>query len=267
MTDAIQPVWADWAAPKHIKACSLPRASSLNTTLCTHLHASTDSGNPPAATLESQKWMMRTLHVSAIPFMLHQTHSARVVPCPPKLPEAPPHADASFTQYPGQPLCIFTADCLPILLTNTSGEIVAAVHAGWRGLAMHIIPTAVELICQRSACTPDQVIAWIGPGISQPHYQVDQPVFDAFPHYQCAQYFKRDKSNHWRLNCAAIAQAQLEAAGVNAISQSGLCTYSDPQNWYSYRRDGPNTGRIASLIWIERSDAVNSIELSKEYAP
>jgi len=174
---------------------------------------------------------------------LEQTHSNRVV----SLPTVDTTADAAFSTSKSQFCAVMTADCVPILLCDKQGRAVAAVHAGWKGLETNIIKNAVSYF----NCPSKEIIAWIGPAISQACYEVDADVAGLFRHIRGA---VTPSSNHGKylLNLPGIAQAQLEQAGVENITQSHLCTYSNEHRFYSHRRathqQKRTTGRMVSVI-------------------
>ena len=157
-------------------------------------------------------------------------------------------ADAAWTDRPGQGAAILTADCLPILLAADDGRLVGAVHAGWRGLAAGIIGQVVGAL----PIAPDRLCAWIGPGISQSHYEVDEPVRLAFvqqsAHHEVA--FSANARGRFQADLKRIANTELRSAGVARVIDSGHCTAGDPGRFYSFRRDQGRTGRQATLIWL-----------------
>lgn len=161
-------------------------------------------------------------------------------------------ADAAWTDQPHQVIAIKTADCLPILLASSTSPLVAGIHAGWRGLAQGVIQHTLE----RLPVDNSALQAWIGPAISAPQYEVDALVFKAFTDLDpdLAVFFESHRADRWRANLVGIAKHQLQELGVAGIVSSGLCTASDPERLFSYRRGLPKnqeTARMASLIWLE----------------
>jgi YfiH family protein len=165
-------------------------------------------------------------------------------------------ADASTTSQTGIACTIMTADCLPVLFCNLpeAGELqnVAAAHAGWRGLAAGILSKTLTQFPK-----PDRVIAWLGPAISQTYFEVGQEVFDAFiakdPSNACA--FKPSNESDseapkWHACLYTLARNELTKAGIKAVYGGQWCTYSQQELFYSFRRDGAASGRMASLIMI-----------------
>ena len=238
---------------------SLPPYDSFN--LATHV------GDDPASVRLNRLSLVEQLGLPAEPAWLEQTHSVNVVHTDQTFESAAPlNADASIGTRRGDcgshrndnSICVvLTADCLPILLCDKAGEQIAAVHAGWRGLVNGIVDATISSF----QASPQQIMAWLGPAISQPYFEVGAEVKAQFEnknlHYQAA--FKpAARAEHWYADLYVLAKIQLQALGVTEIYGGGYCTYSDSttQNeeqanrFYSYRRDR-ETGRIASLIWFK----------------
>ena len=157
-------------------------------------------------------------------------------------------ADAVVAFGPGAVCAVLTADCLPLLLTDRAGTRVAAVHAGWRGLAAGIIEAAVA----RLAAPPSDLLAWLGPAIGATAFEVGGEVRARFiaADAQAAVAFKPLGGDKWLADLYHLARLRLAALGVGGVWGGEHCTYQDPERFYSYRRDGV-TGRMASLIWLE----------------
>ena len=155
-------------------------------------------------------------------------------------------ADGAWTDHPGQVAVVLTADCLPVLLADQAGCFVAAVHAGWRGLAAGILERAVEKL----PVAGNALHAWIGPAICGNCYQVGDDVRDAMlaDDPAAADAFRPD-GDRWRVDLKSIASATLSRRGVR-VHDAGRCTCCESDTFYSYRRDG-TTGRMASVIWME----------------
>jgi polyphenol oxidase len=214
-------IFPNWEAPAHIRALT-------TTQQVKHEDLQQDMGLQHA------------------PVWLKQVHGAEIH-CIEKATTTKPVADASYTTQPGLVCAIITADCLPILLTNREGSFVADLHCGWRGLHQDLIQKTVDTVPQSS-----ELIAWIGPGISQKNYEVDPAFYQRFCEKDAA--FSaafQQTGNSYLANLPHIAELQLQKAGVNCIHQSGLCTFDKVNNLHSFRRDGKESGRIATLIWME----------------
>lgn len=158
----------------------------------------------------------------------------------------PPDADAVVAAQPGSLCVVRTADCLPVLLCARDGSEIAAAHAGWRGLAAGVIEAAVDALQAR----PADLLAWFGPAISQPAFEVGDEVREAFVAVaaEAEAAFERNDRGRWQADLYLLARQRLAAAGVDAIYGGGLCTHSDPGKFYSYRRDG-STGRMLSFVY------------------
>ena len=158
-------------------------------------------------------------------------------------------ADGLYTTKPQTVLSIQTADCLPVLLCDQQGKQIAAIHAGWRGLANQIIFYAYQQFKPNS-----YIMAWIGPSISQPCYQVDTQLRNKFTSLdnKLEKAFKpiENQPNQWLADLKWIARYQLVNCGIQTIITSSHCTYSEPNLFYSYRRNQGATGRLYTLIWI-----------------
>lgn len=156
-------------------------------------------------------------------------------------------ADAAVTSTPGVVLAILTADCLPVVFAARGGGEVGVAHAGWRGLVAGVLENTVAAM--RSA--PGDLVAWLGPAAGPRAYEVGAEVFEAFTARdpRAAAAFAPTRPGHWRVDLYALARQRLADAGVARVHGGGLCTISEPQRFFSHRRDG-RSGRIATLAWI-----------------
>lgn len=234
---------ADWPAPKHISAGSTLRTGGVSQAPYASNNLALHVGDKVADVINNRQRLVKQLHLPAEPIWLDQTHSTLcIVP----EEEATRTADACVTRQMHHPLAILTADCLPIALCNRQGTEIAAVHAGWRGLYNGVIENTLD----KMRSNPSDIMAWIGPAISQKHYEVGQEVYDAFTtkHLKSTEAFN-PVNNKWLANLPKIAESVLNSLGVHAVFQSGLCTYTLENEFYSYRRQA-QTGRIVTLIWF-----------------
>lgn len=200
--------------------------------------------------LKNRCFLKEELGLRHEPFWLQQTHSDIITELTLKN-NGLTEADASYTLVPNVVCAILTADCLPVLLGNEEGTLVAAIHAGWRGLANHIINKTCALLNTK---TNSRLKAWLGPAISAHAYEIGEEVFAHFcalhPSYERA--FKKTKSKKWLMDLYYIARLQLKNSGIEQIYGGEYCTYSN-QAFFSYRRDGAAAGRMATLIWFNDS--------------
>jgi YfiH family protein len=184
--------------------------------------------------------------VPAEPGWLRQVHSARVVELGRM---SNPEADAAFTQQRGQVCAVLTADCLPVLFCDRAGSVVAAAHAGWRGLASGVLEATVAAM----QVPPGEILAWMGAAIGPQAFEVGDEVRQIFvaQHPEAAVAFvPHPTPGKWLADIYQLARIRLNHAGVYAIYGGGRCTFSETDSFYSYRRDGV-TGRMAALIWLE----------------
>ncbi|AOT09239.1 peptidoglycan editing factor PgeF [Pseudoalteromonas luteoviolacea] len=183
----------------------------------------------------------------ATPTWVNQVHGTNVLVVDSSTPiENTFSADALYTQIRKRPLAIMTADCLPILLASRQGDEVAAIHAGWRPLAGGIIANTLK--CFRAQ--PSEIVAWFGPAIGPTAFEVGAEVKDAFIEKlpAQAQAFAPKGGHKFLADIFLLARIQLNALNINYIYGDELCTYSDSEQFFSYRRDG-QCGRMATVIW------------------
>jgi YfiH family protein len=186
--------------------------------------------------------------VPAEPLWLRQVHGTHVVDARGAAPRV--EADGAVARGPGPVLAVLTADCLPVLLCDRSAETVAVAHAGWRGLAAGVIESAVQAMDAK----PSDVLAFIGPGIGPRAYEVGPEVRDAFvsADSDAAMAFTAGREGRFFADLYALARQRLAKTGIMAVFGAEFCTFNERDRFFSYRRDGV-TGRMASLIWLERS--------------
>jgi YfiH family protein len=182
-----------------------------------------------------------------------QVHGARIATVGECSGPAPPAADGVASATPGVPVAVVTADCVPILLATSCGTAVAAVHAGWRGLAAGVVDSGVSAV-RKLARRPSSLLAAIGPHIGPCCYEVDGPVVDALrgrfaPVLQGV--LRPTRAGHASLDLGALARSALVAAGVGPDAVGAVpeaCTRCHPERFHSYRRDGPAAGRLVNFI-------------------
>lgn len=162
-----------------------------------------------------------------------------------------PIADAVAGRESGRLLSVRTADCLPILLACPRSGLAAAVHAGWRGLVVGVIPAAIESLVARGAVR-ESLVAAIGPAISVAHYEIGDDVLDAFRDVGVDPVHRPPSATQPKphLDCAGTARKILANSGVasECVEILPACTFGDPDRFFSYRRDGARSGRLAAVI-------------------
>jgi YfiH family protein len=181
------------------------------------------------------------------PIWLTQTHSTIAVEAIPE--HAEQTADASYTDTVNRVCVVLTADCLPLLICNSRGTKVAAIHAGWRGLAGGIIENTLEKL----ALPGSELLVWLGPAIGPQKFEVGNDVYDAFiaQDESARMAFIPKAHDKWLANLYLLATQRLNKLGVTAIYGGDYCTHTQSDLFFSYRRDHGKTGRMASAIWIQ----------------
>jgi YfiH family protein len=221
----------DWPAPPCVRALSTTRDPSRRA-------LSTD-----AARTELRRWL------PADPVWLAQVHGTAICDADAVLAQSPPppRADGVVARRADTVCAVESADCLPVLFTDREGSVVAAAHAGWRGLAAGILEATLAAM----RADPADVLVWMGPAIGPRVYEVGADVLSA----HCAAdpgavaCFAAQRPGKWLADLYALARRRLVHAGVRAIHGGGRCTFSESALFHSYRRDGVAAGRMATLIW------------------
>ncbi len=238
----------DWggAAPPGVRALVTLRDGLPGSSLGPYasFNLATHVGDDAMAVAANRAQLRRLL--PGEPLWLDQVHGTRVVAA--ESASAGVAADASHASAPGLVCAVMTADCLPLLFCAEDGSVVAAAHAGWRGLADGVIEATVAAM----ALPPGRLLAWLGPAIGPTAFEVGDDVRATFCLHAAgaAQAFVAQGNGKWLCDLYALARQRLAALGVTRVSGGGWCTFSDPRRFYSYRRDG-TTGRMAALIWRE----------------
>jgi hypothetical protein len=203
-------------------------------------------GDDPEAVAVNRRELASAAALPAEPVWLEQVHGVNVADL--DVPGPRGAADAAVTRQLRRVCAILTADCLPIVLAAQSGEIVAAAHAGWRGLSAGVIEATV-LAMGVSAHT---LQVWLGPAIGPDRFEVGAEVREEFlrAQAQAAAAFQRNARGRFMADLGLLARLRLARLGISRIYGGGECTYSRPDRYFSHRRDG-TTGRQATLVWRE----------------
>lgn len=233
----------DWPAPANVRALQTTRKGGGSVSPYASFNLGSHVGDNPL-TVARNRMLLSALCPSE-PVWLNQVHGTTVADvghagC---LPEA----DACVTTHKGAVCVVMTADCLPILLCDENGSVVGAAHAGWRGLCDGVIEATVQAM----SMPPKTLMAWLGPAIGPARFEVGDEVRAAFVtrQPQAAAAFVPAVDGKWLADLYQLARLRLQALGINRIYGGKLCTYSDPERFYSYRRDGV-TGRMGTFIWL-----------------
>lgn len=242
-------VFPDWPAPTSVGAAVTTRdAPGVSAAPLARCNLGLRNGDSADAVASNRESLVAALGLPTAPRWLHQVHGNRVAELGPlaNLNEEP-RADAAVSRIPGTVLAILTADCLPILLADRDGSVIAAAHAGWRGLAAGVIEATVATM----AVPGERMVAWLGPCIGARSYEVGDEVRAAMLDGDAAAQacFVPTRAGHWHCDLAGLARRRLVACAVGRVHGGGFDTFDDPR-FYSYRRDGAASGRFASLIWL-----------------
>ncbi len=234
----------DWPRPQSIRAC-VTHADEFNELKQPFgFNLGLNCGDDESRVRRRRRQLADHLRLSASPAWLDQRHGTTVAYAPEAA--AVRAADASWSDQAGIACVVLTADCLPILICDDRSSVVAAVHAGWRGLAAGIVEATVAAL----PVAAHRLSAWIGPAIGPDAFEVGAEVRDAFVSADAGSadaFVPGQRCGHWQADLFVLAQRRLRSAGLEAVHGGNHCTHSDPR-LFSYRRNR-NCGRFASLIW------------------
>jgi hypothetical protein len=231
----------DWPAPANVRACVTTRSGGVSLPPFDTFNLGDHVGDAPQAVAENRHRLREALGCNVA--WLSQVHSCDVVDAA----VSGRVADACWTDVRRRACAVLTADCLPVLFCDRSGERVAAAHAGWRGLAGGVLENTLAAL----QVPPEEVLVWLGPAIGPHAFEVGPEVRQAFleGHADAAVAFVPSvNGGRFMADLYALARLRLAASGVRSVHGGGFCTYSDPR-FYSYRRNA-RTGRFASLVWL-----------------
>lgn len=251
MLDYIIPVWPD--ATDRVGALSTVRRGGISPAPYDDglggggLNLATHVGDSPGAVAHNRALLQAVM--PARPVWLTQVHGNVVVDAA-TVSARPVEADASFTTRQGIACTIMSADCMAVLLRDRLGTVVAAAHAGWRGLASGVLENTVQAMRRAGGA---ELMAWLGPAIGPRHFEVGEDVRQAFTRLgeaalQAFVPIAGSPGKHLA-DLALLARLALTQAGVTHVVGGHDCTVSQPQRFYSFRRDRI-TGRMASCIWL-----------------
>ncbi|MFC0323431.1 peptidoglycan editing factor PgeF [Gallibacterium melopsittaci] len=242
-------IYPNWQVPANVHALSTLRTDGYSCGTYAGLNLGDHVGDDPNVVQKNRQRLVEQFQLPQYPAFLTQVHGTIVKQLP--LTDNNLTADACYTNQANQVCLIMTADCLPVLFAAGNGTEVAAAHAGWRGLAAGILENTLS----QFKTAPDQIKVWLAPAIGPTAFQVGAEVKQAFceKHPVAEQAFLPDPehTDKYFADLYQLARLRLQQAGVLAENISGgeYCTYSDPEKFYSYRRD-KQTGRMATLIWF-----------------
>lgn len=246
-----EPDWIrpQWPAPARVAALITTRSGGVSTGSYASLNLGAHVGDRPEDVARNRARLRASL--PAEPCYLDQVHGTEVI----DLDQRPGmagdgvrlRADAACARSAEVICTVLSADCLPVLLCDGSGSVVAAAHAGWRGLCAGVIENAVRAM----QVPPTEVLAYLGPAIGAQHYEVGDEVRRVFlsADPDSADAFRPSPAGRWLADLSALARRRLRHCGVAAVYGGDYCTYREAQRFFSFRRDGV-TGRMAAMIWL-----------------
>ncbi|WP_196137719.1 peptidoglycan editing factor PgeF [Aliikangiella sp. G2MR2-5] len=241
MFELIKP---DWDIPERIKAFSTTRQGGVSEAQYSSLNLADHVGDRRENVFENRQLLIKNAQLPSEPFWLEQVHGIDCIEY--GLASQKIIADACFSRKPNQVCVVMTADCLPVLLASRKANWVAACHAGWRGLLGGIIEKTVALYSGEK----QDICAWVGPAITQPHFEVGREVRDAFyqQNIEAKDFFIPNQRGRFQFNFIGLAMKKLNRLGISVFG-GDHCSFEQSSQFFSYRRDG-QTGRMASLIWL-----------------
>lgn len=234
----------DWPAPKNVRALQTTRHGGVSAAPYDSLNLGEHVGDAPLAVARNR--MLLSPLLPSEPVWLQQVHGTLVVNA--DMASCLPQADACIARHRESVCVVMTADCLPVLLCDKQGSAVGAVHAGWKGLAAGVIEATVQAM----NVAPQNLMAWLGPAISQDAFEVGEEVRALFAaaHLQAFSAFVPGLHGKWFADIYALARIRLNALGITQIYGGNYCTFHERDKFFSYRRDGV-TGRMGTFVWLD----------------
>jgi YfiH family protein len=239
-----------------IRHAFFTRSGGVSQGVYASLNGGIGSDDAPAKVRENRARMAAALGVAPDRLLTpYQIHSPDVIVVDEPWPlEARPRADAVVTRRPGLAIGVSTADCGPLLLADAEAGVIGAAHAGWRGALNGVIEAVVEAM-EREGAKRARIAAALGPTIRQPNYEVGPEFFERFlaADGTNARFFKPSpRAGHAIFDLPGYIAARIQAAGIESFEDLGLCTYADPDRFFSYRRKTvlgePDYGRHINAI-------------------
>ena len=239
------PIAPEWPAPDRVFAASTTRMGGTSVGPWNSLNLGTHVADDGEAVRWNRARLRNALGLPEEPRWLDQRHGRQVVNARNWVAGAT--GDGIVADGGGLVCAVLTADCMPVLLCDRGATVVAALHAGWRGIAAGIVEAGV-----RATGSPGRLMAWLGPAIGIDHYEVGPHVRDAIvagdPGAGGA-FRPGGTPERWHADLEHIVRRRLARCGVDSVHGGGFCTAGDPDRFFSHRRDGV-TGRMATLVWL-----------------
>ncbi|AEI38284.1 MAG: peptidoglycan editing factor PgeF [Zymomonas mobilis subsp. pomaceae] len=236
MTDTVQPRFSSLLTS--VAHGFFGREGGVSSGLYTSLNVGLGTKDDRSAIYENRKRALRAIAPQSELVTLRQVHSAKAIFIDhPIADEDRVEADAMVTDRHGLALGILTADCVPVLFSDSSSGIIGAAHAGWKGAVRGIIEATIDLMVEKGALRQN-IEAAVGPAIQQNSYEVDDNFYNKFleEDFDNKEFFLEGREAHWQFNLPAYVERRLEKAAIGAISRSLLDTCQEDSQFFSYRR-------------------------------
>jgi len=244
------PPWfvPDWPAPDGVRSLITTRHGGVSQGVYSSLNLGDHVGDDPFAVAANRALLKDVLERD--PVWLEQIHGTRIVDAARfHTGDQPPQADAAFSREAGVVCVVMTADCLPVLFCDDSGSVVAAAHAGWRGLLAGVVEETVAAM----DVSGRKLMAYLGPAIGRQAFEVGDEVRSAFVSVdeEAVAAFRPSLPGKWLADIYLLARQRLAGQGVERVFGGSFCTVSEADRFFSYRRNG-QTGRMASMVWLDK---------------
>jgi YfiH family protein len=239
----LEVVNANWSAPDSVRALTTTRLDGASAGPFQGLNLGDHVGDDSAAVAANRAFMARNLRLPAEPLWLAQVHGSAVVDA--GVAGQGVQADAAWTDRAGVVCAVLTADCIPLALATRCGTRVAAVHVGWRGLVAGVVENTLAALGSGR-----ELVAWMGPAISRRGFEVGPEVVEVLSgdDEEARSCFRPGAGDRSMADLFGLLRLRLNRAGVVDVAGGEYCTFSDPERFYSHRRDGLS-GRMATLVW------------------
>ncbi len=243
-------VTPEWDVAPAVHALSTLRSGGLSVQPFASFNLAQHVGDDPAHVRANRALLRAAAKLPAEPLWLEQVHGIQVVEHCGRdtADDLPPRADAAVAFEPGRVCVVMTADCLPVVFADRAGTRVGVAHAGWRGLVGGVLEATVSAL----QTEPGQLVAWLGPAIGPSAFEVGPEVRAAFiardGSNQAA--FVRNAAGRFQADMYDLARRALSRVGLQQVSGGGRCTQRETTDFFSFRRDGGRTGRMATLVWL-----------------
>jgi YfiH family protein len=235
---------AQWSAPHTVVAGTTLRHGGLSGGAYASFNLAAHVNDDPRNVAENRRIFRQQCNLPRNPSWIRQVHGIAVVTD--SEPGSNPRADAIVSRREGAVCVVLTADCLPVVFASADGVEIAAAHAGWRGLLNGVLEATVKAM----KTPPADIVAWLGPAISQGAFEVGHEVRDAFVACDAdsARHFLPNSRERWQADLRGLARRRLASVGIDAVGDSERCTFKEKDAYFSYRREG-ECGRMATFVF------------------